>query len=174
MQKKVYLRAFEPEDYKTTISWRNDPEITDKLGGMKLFVSEAREKKWIEDTIFTSKDIKLAVCVKQNNLHIGNVYLTGINYINRTAESHILIGNKDYWGKGLACEALHLILNYGFKELGLNRIEAHINLDNIASLKMHEKCGYKREGILRQSIFKNGCFKDIVVMSILREEFNNK
>ena len=170
MSTKVFLRAFEPEDYKTTIKWRNNPMITSKLGGGKLYVSEAREKKWIEDTIFNSADIKLAVCLTDNNLHIGNVYLTDINYINRTAESHILIGNQDYWGQGLGSEALKLILQYGFDERGLNRIYAHINADNAASLRLHEKCGYQREGLLRQAIFKNGQFKDVVVMSILKEE----
>lgn len=135
-----------------------------------MYVSEAREKKWIEDTIFHSADIKLAVCLTYNNLHIGNVYLTDINYVNRTAESHILIGNKDYWGQGYAREALLQILHYGFEERGLNRVYAHINADNAASLRMHEKCGYTREGILRQAVFKNGRFKDVVVMSILKEE----
>lgn len=135
-----------------------------------MYVSEAREKKWIEDTIFHSADIKLAVCLTDNNLHIGNVYLTDINYVNRTAESHILIGNKDYWGQGYAREALLQILHYGFEERGLNRVYAHINADNAASLRMHEKCGYTREGILRQAVFKNGRFKDVVVMSILKEE----
>ena len=139
-------------------------------GGGNLYVSEARERKWIEDTIFQSADIKLAVCLKDNNLHIGNVYLTGINYVNRTAESHILIGDKDYWGQGYAKEALLEILDYGFNERGLNRVEAHINADNSASLRMHEKCGYKRDGVLRQAIYKNGRYKDVVVMSILKEE----
>ena len=76
----------------------------------------------------------------------------------------------DYWGQGLGSEALKLILRYGFDERGLNRIDAHINADNAASLRLHEKCGYKRKGVLRQAIFKNGRFKDVVVMSILKEE----
>lgn len=135
-----------------------------------MYVSQAREKKWIEDTIFNSADIKLAVCLTDNNLHIGNVYLTDINYINRTAESHIMIGNPDYWGQGLGKEALLQILHYGFEERGLNRVYAHINADNASSLRLHEKCGYKREGLLRQAIFKNGQFKDVVVMSILKDE----
>ena len=139
-------------------------------GGVIRYVSEAYEKKWIDDTIFHSPDIKLAVCLKENDLHIGNVYLTDIKYINRSAESHILIGNKDFWGEGYAREALLQILRYGINEHGLNRIEAHINADNIASIKMHMKCGYKKEGVLRQALYKNGEFKDVVVMSILKEE----
>lgn len=85
-----------------------------------------------------------------------------------------MIGNQAYWGQGLGGEALRLILKYGFDERGLNRIYAHINSDNAASLRIHEKCGYKKEGLLRQAIIKNGQFKDVVVMSILRENLSNK
>ncbi len=98
------------------------------------------------------------------------MYLTGINYINRTAESHIMIGDKSCWGKGYGGEALMEILTYGFNELGLNRIEARINADNTASLRLHQKIGYRREGVLREAIYKNGRYKDVIVMSILKEE----
>jgi len=124
----------------------------------------------VEDTIFQSSDVKLAICLCEGHKHIGNVYLTGINYINRTAESHILIGNKACWGQGYGREALTQILLFGFNEKGLNRIEARINADNLASLRMHEKCGYVREGLLRKAVFKNGVFKDVIVMSIFKEE----
>lgn len=170
MNNRIYLRAFEPEDYKTIVKWRNDREIAKKLGGGISYFSAAREKKWVEDTIFQCCDVKLAICLCDTNAHIGNVYLTGINYINRTAESHILIGDKTCWGHGYGLEALRQILLFAFNEKGLNRIEAHINADNLASLRLHEKCGYVREGILRKAIFKNGVFKDVIVMSIFKEE----
>ena len=72
---RVYLRALEPEDYKTSIKWRNDDEIWQQLGGVKYFVSEAYEKKWVEDAIFNPNTIRLAICLKENNLYIGNVYV---------------------------------------------------------------------------------------------------
>ena len=98
MERRVYLRALEPEDYKVSILWRKDEEIWDMLGGTKYFVSEAYEKKWVEDTIFGSKDVKLAVCLAENDKYIGNVYMTDINEVNRSCTSHVLIGDKDYWG----------------------------------------------------------------------------
>lgn len=170
MNRQIYLRAFEPEDYKTIVNWRNDREIAQKLGGGISYFSAEREKKWVLDTIYGHGDVKLAICLRKNNAHIGNVYLTGINYINRTAESHILIGEKSCWGQGYGGEALIEILTYGFNELGLNRIEARINADNVASIRLHQKIGYRREGVLREAIYKNGRYKDVIVMSILKEE----
>lgn len=173
-QTHIYLRAFEPEDYKTSIKWRKDDDIWDMLGGTKYFVSEAYEKQWVENAIFNSKDIRLAVCLSLNHLYIGNVYITDINMTNRTGTSHVLIGNKDYWGKGYAKEALMLLLDYAFNERGLNRISANVLTSNTASIKMHQKAGYIMEGVLRQSVYKNGNFQDQAILSILKNDFNQK
>ena len=174
MENRVYLRAFEPDDYKTTITWRRDDQIWSQLGGTKYFVSEAYEKDWIMNAIKDGKSIRLAVCLKENNLHIGNVYITDINTISRNGTSHVLIGNHDYWGKGYGTEAYKLLLNYAFNERGLHRIQAHVLESNIGSIKMHEKVGYHREGMLRESVFKNGRFQNQIVFSILEDEYRNK
>lgn len=164
---KVYLRAFEPEDYKTTILWRRDDEIWSMLGGSKYFVSEAYEKKWIENEIFSSKDLKLAICLKENNLHIGNLYFTDINQINQSCHSHILIGNKEYWGKGLGMEALKMGISYMYKERNIHRFEAKILTSNPSSLRLHQKCGYEIEGLLRRAVYKGGEFHDQYLMALI-------
>lgn len=168
MDKRVYLRAFEPDDYKTTIKWRKDDKIWDMLGGTKYFVSEAYEKQWIENTIFNSKDVKLAICLVENEKHIGNVYMTNINEINRSCVSHVLIGEKEYWGNGYAREALLLAIDYMFNERNMHRIQANVLTSNIASLKMHEKCGYKLEGTLREAVYKNGKYQDQWVLGVVK------
>lgn len=167
---RVYLRALEPDDYKVSVNWRNDDEIWNMVGGRKYYVSSAYEKKWVEDTIFNSNDLKLAVCLKDNNQYIGNVYLSNIDYVNRSATSHVLIGNKTYWGNGYATEAIKLLLSYAFDELGLHRVNAVILESNVGSLKMHKKCGYVYEGTLRDSVWKNGKFQNQIVLSILSNE----
>lgn len=171
MESRIYLRAFEPDDYKISAKWRNDDQIWSMLGGTKYFVSSAYEKKWVEDAIFNSKDIRLAVCLRENDSYIGNTYITDINMKDKTGISHILIGEKKYWGHGYAVEALRLLLDYAFNERGLNRITAIVLKTNTASIRMHEKAGYVIEGTLRQSVFKKGTFQDQVVMSILRDDF---
>ena len=164
------MRAFEPDDYKTTIKWRKDDVIWDMLGGTKYFVSEAYEKQWIENTIFNSKDVKLAVCLDENDKHIGNVYMTNINEINRSCVSHVLIGEKEYWGHGYAREALLLAIDYMFNERNIHRIQANVLVSNVASLKMHEKCGYKLEGTLREAVYKNGKYQDQYVLALVKNK----
>lgn len=168
MEHRVYLRAFEPDDYKTSIHWRRDDAIWSMLGGPKYFVSEAYEKKWIENEIFNSRDVKLAVCLVESNKHIGNVYFTDINQINQSCHSHVLIGEKDYWGKGYAKEALLLGIDYMINQRNIRRFEAKILESNIASLKMHQKCGFEIEGLLRQSVYKDGQFHNQYIISLIK------
>jgi len=171
MTKRIYLRALEPDDYKISIKWRKDDSIWNMLGGTKYFVSEAYEKSWVEKTIFDSNDLKLAICLVENNRYIGNVYMTDIDNIKRSCHSHILIGEKDCWGYGYAREALMIAVKYMFEERNIHRIQANILESNIQSLKMHQKCGYKIEGLMRESVYKEGVYQNQYILSILKNEF---
>lgn len=167
MNERVYLRALEPEDYKTSIKWRKDDAIWEMLGGTKYFVSSAYEKKWVEDTIYNSKDVKLAICLCENDRYIGNVYMTNIDQLRRSCHSHILIGEKDCWGKGYAREALLKAVFYMIEERNIHRIQATVLESNEQSLNMHKKCGYKIDGLLRDSVYKNGKFQNQYILSLL-------
>lgn len=170
-EQRIYLRAFEPDDYKTTIAWRNDDEINTMIVGMKRFVSEAYEAQWTNDSIFHSKDVKLAICLKENGKHIGNVYMAKIDEINQCCAIGILLGNKEYWGKGYGCEALRMAVEYMFDERNMQRIEADVLQSNVASQRMHKKVGFREEGLKRRAIYKNGRFQNLYIFSLLKEEY---
>jgi RimJ/RimL family protein N-acetyltransferase len=170
---KVYLRALELSDIENLVKWRNNLEITSSLGGNTVYVSKLRENEWIKNAILNdAEDIRLAICLKENDEYIGNVNLTSINWINRSAEYSIMIGEKDHWGKGLGKEATLLILKYAFEELNLNRIYLTVRNDNERARNLYKKIGFTQEGILRESIYKNNKYIDMFMMSILRDEFN--
>jgi|LGVF01.1.fsa_nt_gb RimJ/RimL family protein N-acetyltransferase len=172
---RVYLRAFEIEDFKTTHLWRGDEEIIKSVAGRKYFVSKEYEKKWINDAIFSNgNSIKLAVCMKEKDKHVGNVYLNSIDHFNKSAKSGLIIGDKSAWGQGLGTEGYIILLHHAFHDLGLIRVSATQLLDNTASIRVHEKSGFKQEGIMRKAVFKNGEFHDLNLMSILREDFDLK
>lgn len=171
MENRIYLRALEPDDYKTSVHWRNDEEIKEMLGGPKYFVSSEKERQWVLNAINDNNRIVLAICLKENDKYIGNIMLQEIDWINRSAHVPILLGDKDEWGKGYATEARMLMLKFAFEERGLERIWGEILESNINSLRMNEKCGFKVEGLKRNSIFKNGRFQNQIIVSILKEEF---
>lgn len=171
MKSRIYLRPLELDDYKVSVKWRNDAEIQNMVGGHKYFVSIEKEKKWVENAINDNDRIVLAICLLENDKYIGNVMLQEIDWINRSARVPVLIGDKNEWGKGYATEARMMMLKFAFEERGMERISAYILENNVASIKQHEKCGFKKEGLLRKSVYKNGMFYNQVLMSLLKDEF---
>ncbi|EFN90706.1 GNAT family protein [Prevotella amnii] len=171
MKNRIYLRALEEDDYITSVSWRNDNSITSLLGGGKYFVSKQIERSWVQKAINDNLNIRLAICTIESNLYIGNIYLTEIDYINRKANTQILIGNHKFWNCGYGTEAMLLLLDYAFNHKNLHKVQAIVLKDNIASLKMHKKLGYIEEGLLRENIYKDGKYKDQVILSLLKSEY---
>ncbi|MFO7676543.1 MAG: GNAT family protein [bacterium] len=173
MNFRVYLRALELDDYRTSVKWRNDDEIVSMVGGPKYFVSSERERRWVEGkALADGPDTTLAVCIRETGKYIGNASLNEVDYVNRSGRCPVLIGDKSEWGKGLATEACLLIHRFAFRDRGLERIFAQVLENNAASLKMYEKCGYIREGLLRHAVYKNGRFQNLVALSVLRVEFD--
>ena len=111
-----------------------------------------------------------AIVYKDNNKMIGTCGFANLDYNNRKGEVGYGL-NKQYWGKGIAAEALQAVLRYGFSELKLERIEARYMEGNINSSRVMEKCGMKYEGMNRSSMFVKGEFKNIGTYSILKDEF---
>lgn len=170
---RIYLRALEPDDYLVTHRWRNDNDIQTRVGGPKYFVSLEREREWVRSTILDNERYVLGICLKENQKLIGTVNIESIDYINRSCHVPILIGDKAEWSKGYGTEARMMALKFAFYERGMNRVWATILDTNEASQKMHISCGYRIEGTLRQSVYKDGRYHDEVLMSVLRSEFDN-
>ena len=173
MENKVYLRALELEDYQTTITWRNDDEIWEMVGGPKYFVSYEYEKNWISKAISNTNDLRLGVCLKENDLLIGLVTLYQIDWINRSGRISAMIGDKNYWRSGYATDSMKLLLDFCFNERSMERLWTIILESNIPSQKVAAKCGASLEGVLRNAIYKNGKYHNQVIMSILRDEYIN-
>lgn len=169
---RIYLRALELDDYKKSIKWRKDDEIWGLLTGPKYFVSEAYEKKWVENAIYDPNNkLSFAICLKETDEHIGYAYLNNIDLGNRSASAGMLIGEKKHWGEDFGTEASIQMLFHAFRVLGLERVEARQLTSNVRAIRHAEKMGYKKEGILRNAVFKNGRFEDVNLMSIIREDF---
>ena len=174
---RIYLRALEPDDYKSIFKWRHDPIYQSGVASMKRYVSMDTERKWIDEVISKHEkgdEIRLGIVQKEANELIGLIYLTNINYINKNAMISFMIGENDLRGRGFVNEAQIEILKYAFYELGLERIYAHILESNTSSIKSVEKFGYAQEGILRNAVYKEGKFQNVVIYSILKQEFINK
>lgn len=168
---RLYLRALEPDDHVKIHRWRSDREIARNFGGVPLFSSSLNERKWVEERIFDKASVSCAICLKKTNEFIGCIFLNEIDLHNRTGHAPVFIGEIKHWGKGYATDARILMLKYAFVDRGLNRVWARVLEDNGRALKMLEKCGYRQEGILRQSSFRDGRLVNERLLAVLREDF---
>ena len=144
------------------------------LGGTFRYVSRQATQTWLEKTIgysaYSSGDIKLAICVKDSNRHVGNIYLLQINWTARNARMEYFIGDPEERSKGFGQSALRQLVSYAFKELGLKRIYLGVLPENPAAIHIYEKLGFTVEGKLRSHVFKEGCRKDVIAMGICAED----
>ena len=173
--KKLYLRGLKREDLRGNMfNWANDSEVTHYMFmGLVPNSIELMEEEYDKLTR-SEKDIILAIIDKKSDKHIGNVGLYSINWVARSAEYRIIIGEKAFWNKGYGTEAANLILDYGFNKLNLNKMWLGVNAENKTAVKSYEKSGFVKEGLLREEIYRNGLYYNAIRMSILRKEFHGR
>lgn len=167
------LRELNRSDIEEINKWRNNNELIDFLGAPFRYINLDVDNDWYDSYMKNrNTTVRCAIVSEENeNKILGLVSLTNINYLNQSAIFHIMIGNEEYQGKGIGTFATKEILNHAFKNLNINRIELSVIESNIRAIKLYEKVGFIREGTKRKSIFKNGEFIDVVMMSVLRDEY---
>jgi len=92
----------------------------------------------------------------------------------RRAELAISIGETDCWSRGYGTDAIMAVLRHAFEEMGLRRIDLYTDADNARGIRCYEKCSFVREGVMRQRRLRYGKPLDMVVMGVLREEWQRR
>ena len=172
--KLVRLRAYEKSDLDAVMKWITDEEVTDFLGsGMLTYpLSSIAEEKFIEAAAKPSDTEKTFVIeALAERKYIGAITFHAINWINRSAGIGIVIGDKSFWGRGYGTDAMRVMMRLGFDKMNLHRLWLHVYDYNQRAIASYDKCGFKREGLLRQDRFYRGRYHDTIVMSILADEY---
>ena len=164
---KVLLRAVEEADNQLLLSLINDPDTEMMLGGSSWPVSEAEQLKWFEHQERSRDVLRCIVALKEDGKAIGTIILSDIDQKNATGHIHIKMSKDGGRGKGYGTDAVNTMVQYAFEELRLNCIYANILSYNEASIKLFERCGFKRDGVLRQRVYKKGKFIDLLAYSRL-------
>ena len=183
-------------DYPTNYrSWLTDPDVT-RYNSHGLFPYTPEAMRRYVESLKESRDIIVwAVLIKpvlsSNNSepcpfdehgrigavfgkHIGNVTLQRINWIYRSAEMALVIGEKDHWGAGYATEALTALYDHGFNRMNLHRIWSGTAATNEGMRAVFVKLGMKEEGVFREAMFLNGYWTDVVEYAVLEDEWRKR
>lgn len=166
-QEQVYLRALDLNDLERTLKWHNDRDLYRSLVGTFRYVSRSAEEEWLRKLLaYSSTQLGLAICLAETSQHIGNIYLKDIDWVVRQATLDVLIGEIGQRGKGYGQAAMRSLIGHAFEDLSLLRLHLTVLEDNVAAIKLYEKCGFVVEGRFRRHAFKNGQFKDVLAMGL--------
>src|SRR6187551_2663119 len=165
---RIYISPLSRNDISDEyVNWFNDKEVCRDNSHATFPNTKKKTLAYIESLESSKDEIVFAIKWKKNNKHVGNIAIQKIDRINRSAELAIIIGDKNYWNKGIGSEAYTLLIDYGFNTLNLNRISSGQTVSNNGMIRVCEKMGMKKEGLLREVLFKNGKYVDAVIYSII-------
>jgi RimJ/RimL family protein N-acetyltransferase len=170
---RLRLRAAEREDVPRFHAWLNDNEVNQYLS-LTLPFSLAAEERWFENMERQpAAEHVLVIEIREGDgwKPIGNISLMDVNSINRTAEVGLFIGEKSLWSQGYGSEALALMLKHAFETVNLHRVWLRVFEHNPRGIRAYEKVGFVHEGRMRQALYQNGRYQDILIMSVLRDEW---
>lgn len=170
--RKIDLCVLEPGgDFSTYACWVNDQETTQFMSTGNLPTTEQQLRDYVEG-FAGSGGCLLGIFDKKTARHVGNIALHTIDQQNRRAEIGIMIGDPDARGQGYGAEAVRLVCRHAFMRLNLNKVTAGVILDNVASLKLFERAGFRREGLVREHFYLDGRYLGCVRLGLLRSEFD--
>ena len=97
--------------------------------------------------------------------------MKNVDFINRNAEIYIYIGDKQYWGNGYGSESVGKLVEFCFNELNMHRVYLQVFEYNERAIASYRKIGFETEGMMRESLYKNGKYHNKILMSIIKNKF---
>lgn len=169
---RVFLRSITHDDTDLMVKWRNQENVNRYFFYRGVFDRESHER-WLKEKVETGQVIQLIVCMKDDGRPVGCTYLRDIDYDNKKAEYGVFLGEEDVRGMGIGKEILNLTVDYAFEVLGLHRVYARVREDNNPSLYSFLHCGFEREALLRETVFCDGKYLNVVILGKLNDKSKN-
>lgn len=169
---RVWLRPVEPEDIVANSATAGDAEVGHFLG-VKTPQSKASAERFATEILkFVGETgYPYAICLLEGDLTIGTCFLRDVDKVNGSGVVGIFLGDRRYLGQGYGTDALNALVDFGFGELRLERIELQVFDFNVRAIKSYVKAGFKTDAILRHARFHRGAHHDVHIMSILRDDW---
>lgn len=173
--KRIVLRLFTEKhlNSKEYISWLRDYDVVKFINRKEYLmpIDFEQVKSYVEGIFKSNTNYLFAIELKEGNKFIGTFKFGRLDWVTRTVDLGILIGDKDYWGKGIAKEVYELAIDFCFTKLGLRKVVAGCTEPNIGMRKVLKKLGFIQEGCLREQDFIEGKYVHHYVFGLLKEEY---
>ncbi len=152
--------------------WLQNKDITEMIGRSEYLTSFpfCLLEDYVIKVKSSDKDYFFALSLKKNNTFIGTVKLGSIDWLSKTVDVGILIGDKKYWGKGIAKDAVFTTSTYAFKKLGMRKVTGGCLSTNIAMYRCFERLGFTREAVLRKKVPFRDTYVDHYLYGVFKDE----
>jgi RimJ/RimL family protein N-acetyltransferase len=152
--------------------WNNDPKVR-HYARMVMPTTPEDIQKWFEPRVGSGmRDVVFFVIYhKEDKIPIGTIGFFQINWINRNAQISAIIGEPNYWGKGIVGEAAKLLINYGFTELNFHKVYAGVFNPNKRSLRAAEKLGFKQDSVRKEDLYVDGIYVDTHGFALFKRDW---
>jgi len=169
----IRLRPVEHNDLAFLRDLANDPDVRANVVGWDWPLSLAGQERWFESGIDTASTRRLLIESVEDGRPIGLTGLWDIDLQSGNAMTAIKIGGAaENRGRGYGQQAVRMVMDFAFRDVGLNRLYGSILEFNAASMALYfDKCGWTHEGVSRKHVWRNGQYWDVINLGILREEF---
>lgn len=164
----IELQDLSAQDGERLFRWRREPEV-DRWMSEAAPTDAAAHQAWLES--FVIDPDRAGWIVTQDGRPCGFLMLRGLAEVHQRAQWGWYIGEADARGRGAGRAAQALGLERAFYDYGLQKVWSEVLADNEAALKAQAAAGFSREGYLRRHVFKDGRFRDVVLLAILAEEW---
>lgn len=161
---RVLLRNICIEDCNNVyLSWLGDPEINKYLESRWQQQKIESLEEYVNTMLLSPNNYLFAIIDLASDAHIGNIRIGPIDTKNKNAEIGYFIGDKAYWGRGVASESVRLVADFAFSKLALHRLQAGVIEDNTGSIHLLKKEGFALEGRLVEKGLVDGIYRDHLV-----------
>lgn len=167
-QAGIFLRMMTSKDTDDIVCWRNSEAVRKRFIYQGLFTREGHEN-WIKTMVETGKVVQMMICEIATGKAVGSVYVRDIDETHHKAEYGIFIGADNARGKGYGTAAAKLMIRYCFEELKLHRLFLRVYAENARAIRSYEKAGFVKEAYLRDDVYVDEEYRDIVLMGIINE-----
>lgn len=164
----IYLRPMTPEDTNLIVKWRNEDFVRRNFIYQKPFTREGH-LHWIETMVKTGRVIQFLIMTMED-IPIGSVYLRDIDRDFGKAEYGIFIGEEAALSKGYGTEAARLMTDYAFQKLKLHKLKLRLLADNERARRSYEKAGFVQEAYLKDEVYLEGRYRDVILMALFNPE----
>lgn len=173
-EEKMILRELRESDVKCILKWWNDYEVTKYFFGFIMPATLPRVSDWVKKEMEKPNNPFFVIEIEEldkSRKTSGYIALRDFEPKDRHANIKFIIGETKHWRNGYGFSAAKKVVDFGFNEMGLCRINANCFTANTASMSLLKKLGFTQEGVQRKKTFISGKWEDFAMWGLLKDEY---